>query len=337
MKRGASKVVVITGASSGIGRATAHEFARRGARIGLMARGREGLDNARREVEQLGGSALVLPTDVADHTQVAAAAEAVDREYGPVDVWVNNAVVTVIAPVKETTPEEFRRVTEVGYLGVVYGTLQALKRMLPRDRGTIIQIGSALSYRGIPLQGPYCGAQHAIKGFCDALRTELQHDNSKVHVTLIRPSGVNTPLWNHSLTRMGRLPRPIGRIYQPEVVARAIAWASEHKRREMSIGWDSVKAIYGNKAFPAAADWDLARSGYERQESEPAVSPNRPNNVWEPLPGDPGLHGPYNDESYDTSMQVWLSRHRGWLAFAGAGLAAATAIGFMSGNGRGRS
>jgi NAD(P)-dependent dehydrogenase (short-subunit alcohol dehydrogenase family) len=333
-RRKTGDVVVITGASSGIGRATAHEFARSGAKVALLARGREGLDAARREVEQLGGQALVIPTDVADAEQVESAAERVERELGPIRVWVNNAVVTVLAKVWELTPQELKRVTDVGYLGVAYGTLAALKRMRPRDCGSIIQIGSALSYRGIPLNGAYCAAQHAIKGLCESLWTELEHEHSRVGVTLVMPSGVNTPLWNHSRTRTKHLPRPIGKLYQPEVIARVIHHVAYHPRRKVSVGHESVKAVLGNRIAPFLADWDLSRTGIERQESEPIpVDPDRPDNLWEPVPGDPGTHGPYNEEAWNFSVQSWATTHRGLLATLGLGLAAAAAGALMTRHG----
>jgi NAD(P)-dependent dehydrogenase (short-subunit alcohol dehydrogenase family) len=239
-----SDVVVITGASAGVGRATAWEFAKRGARIGLLARGQEGLDATCREVQTLGGKALAIPTDVADADQVEAAAAQVERELGPIRVWVNNAMATVFSPVKETTPEEFKRSTEVTYLGAVYGTMSALKRMLPRDSGSIVQVGSALVYRSIPLQAAYCGAKHGLKGFTDSLRTELLHDGSHIHLTMVQLPALNTPQFSWSKTRMPRQPQPVPPIFQPEVAAEAIVWAAYHKRREVYVGMPTVKAIW---------------------------------------------------------------------------------------------
>src|SRR5919199_155521 len=255
------EVVVITGASAGVGRATARAFAREGAYIGLLARGRDGLEGARRDVEESGGRALVLPTDVSDADAVERAAEAIEREFGPIDLWINNAMVSVFSPVKEMRPEEYRRVTEVTYLGYVYGTLAALKRMLPRGRGVIVQVGSALAYRGIPLQSAYCGAKHAVQGFVDSLRSELLHDRSNVRVTMVQLPALNTPQFSWVKSRLPREPQPVPPIFQPEVAARAIYWAAHNDRRELYVGWPTVKAIVGNKAAPGLADWYLAPLG----------------------------------------------------------------------------
>lgn len=255
------RVVVITGASAGVGRATVREFATRGARIGLLARDLDRLEATKQEVEELGGRALVLPTDVADPDQVEAAAAKVEATFGPIDVWVNNAMVSVLSPVKEMTTDEYRRVTDVTYLGYVYGTLSALRRMLPRDRGMIIQVGSALAYRAIPLQSAYCGEKHAIQGFTESLRSELIHDGSKVRVTIVQLPAVNTPQFSWIKSRMPRHPQPVPPIYQPEVIARAIVWAADHDRRELSVGVSTVKAIVGDKFIPGTLDHYLARIG----------------------------------------------------------------------------
>src|ERR671938_474508 len=260
------EVVVITGASAGVGRATAIAFARRGAHIGLLARGHDGLEGARRDVEAAGGRALVLPTDVADPTQVEAAATQVEETFGPIDIWVNDAMASVFSPIKEMEPEEFRRVTEVTYLGYVYGTLAALKRMLPRDRGVIVQVGSALAYRGIPLQAAYCAAKHAIQGFVDSLRSELIHDGSNVRVTMVQLPAMNTPQFSWVKSRLPREPQPVPPIYQPEVGARAVYWAAHNERRELYVGWPTVKDIVGNQLEPAFADWYLAQTGYDAQQ-----------------------------------------------------------------------
>ena len=313
------EVVVITGASAGVGRATAREFARHGAHVALVARGREGLEGARREVEQLGGRALVLPLDVSDADAVERAAEATERELGPIDIWVNNAMVSVFSPVKKMRPEEYRRVTEVTYLGYVYGTLAALKRMLPRDRGMIVQVGSALAYRGIPLQSAYCGAKHAIQGFMDSLHAELLHDESNVRVTMVQLPAMNTPQFSWVKSRLPREPQPVPPIYQPEVGARAVYWAAHNERRELYVGWPTVKAIVGNKVAPGFGDWYLAQTGYDAQQTGEPVSPERRDNLWEPVPGDHGARGHFDERSSESSPQLWATTHRGLFALAGVG------------------
>jgi NAD(P)-dependent dehydrogenase (short-subunit alcohol dehydrogenase family) len=316
------EVVIITGASAGVGRATALAFARRGAAIGLIARGADGLEGARREVEAAGGAALVLPADVADAEKVEAAAAAVERHFGPIDVWINNAMVSVFAPIKETTPEEFKRVTEVTYLGCVYGTLAALKRMLPRDRGVIVEVGSALAYRGIPLQAAYCGAKHALQGFVDSLRCELLHDRSRVRVTMVELPALNTPQFSWVKSRLPRKPKPVPPIFQPEVAADAIVWAAHHDRTELYVGWPTVKAIVGDKIAPRFADWYLARMGYDAQQTEEMESAERRDNLWAPVPGDHGAHGSFDAEAGASSVELWIGTHRGLLALAAVGLAA---------------
>src|SRR5438105_11498083 len=256
------EVVVITGASAGVGRATVREFARHGAHIGLVARGRDGLEGARREVEEAGGRALVLPTDVADADAVETAAETVERELGAIDVWVNNAMASVFSPVKAMRADEFRRVTEVTYLGCVHGTLSALRRMQPRDRGTIVQVGSALAYRSIPLQSAYCAAKHAIVGFTDSLRCELRHDGSRVHLTVVHLPALNTPQFDWVRSRLPRRAQPVPPIYQPEVAARAIWWAAHHRRREVHVAFPTVLAIQAEKIAPGVLDRYLGRTGY---------------------------------------------------------------------------
>jgi NAD(P)-dependent dehydrogenase (short-subunit alcohol dehydrogenase family) len=315
------EVVVITGASAGVGRATAREFARRGARIGLIARGREGLEATAREVEEEGGWALVVPADVANPQQVEAAAAAVEKKFGPIDVWVNNAMTSVFSTVEETTPEEFKRVTEVTYLGYVHGTLAALRRMRPRDEGVIVQVGSALAYRGIPFQSAYCAAKHAIQGFCESLRTELLHEGSRVRLTMVQMPALNTPQFGWVKSRLPRKAQPVPPIFQPEVAARAIVWAAHHKRRELWVGWPTVKAILGNRLAPGLADRYLARNGYESQQYDGLDDPHRAHNLWEPVPGDHGAHGAFDDRAKDRSLQLWAATHRGWVTLAGAGLA----------------
>ena len=323
------EVVVITGASAGVGRATAQAFARDGARIGLLARGRERLEAAKREVESLGGAGLAIPTDVADPDQVELAAEGVERAFGPIDIWINNAMVSVFSPVRRMTADDFRRVTEVTYLGYVYGTLSALRRMLPRDRGKIVQVGSALAYRGIPLQSAYCAAKHAVEGFNESLRCELLHDGSNVKVTMVQLPAVNTPQFNWSKSRMPRKPQPVPPIFQPEVAADAIHWAARHNRREWWLGFPTVLAIVGNKIAPGFADRYLARNGYESQMRSAAADPNRPNNLYEPVPGDYGAHGDFDRRARNFSWPFWLNKHRTGLALTGgclAGLGAAALL-----------
>jgi NADP-dependent 3-hydroxy acid dehydrogenase YdfG len=315
-RRRNSEVIVITGASAGVGRAASVAFAKQGAKIGLLARGEARLKETRKEIESAGGEALVLPTDVADPDQVEAAAAAVERKFGPIDIWVNNAMVSVLSPVKEMTADEMKRVTEVTYLGTVYGTLAALRRMLPRNRGVIIQVGSALAYRSIPLQSAYCGAKHAIKGFTDSLRSELIHDKSRVRITMVQLPALNTPQFSWIKSRMPNHPQPVPPIFQPEVAAEAIVWAARHHRRELTVGWPAVKAIQGNKFFPGFADGYLAKTGYSSQQTNVPVDPDRPDNLWRPVPGNHGAHGIFDPVAKPSSMQLWLNTHRSRLALA---------------------
>jgi NAD(P)-dependent dehydrogenase (short-subunit alcohol dehydrogenase family) len=309
------EVVVITGGSAGVGRATARKFARHGARIGLLARGFDGLEGARREVEQLGGKALVIPVDVANANQVEAAAAQVEADLGEIDIWINNAMASVFSPVKEMTPEEFRRVTEVTYLGCVYSTLSALKRMLARDRGVIVEVGSALAYRGIPLQSAYCAAKHAVQGFCDSLRCELLHDHSAVRITMVQLPALNTPQFGWVKSRLPRKAQPVPPIFQPEVAAEAIYFAAHNPRREFYVGFPSVKAIVANKIAPGLLDHILARTGYDSQQYNGPEDPNRAHNLCQPVPGDHGAHGDFDARAKKFSPQLWTSEHRGWLAF----------------------
>ena len=319
------EVVVITGASAGVGRATVREFARHGAWVGLIARGTDGLEGAQREVEVAGGRALVLPVDVADPQQLEAATDRVERELGPIDIWVNNAMTSVFSPIKEMTPAEFKRVTEVTYLGYVYGTLAALKRMLPRDRGTIVHVGSALAYRSIPLQAAYCAAKHAVLGFFASLRTELMHDKSNVHTTMVQMPALNTPQFGWVKSRLPRKAQPVPPIFQPEVAAHAIYYAAHHpERREYYPGFSTVKAIFGNKLMPSVGDRYLARHGYDAQQHDGPEDPNRPDNLFQPVPGDHGAHGAFNDRAHTYSVELWAETHVKLLAAAAAaGLVAA--------------
>jgi NAD(P)-dependent dehydrogenase (short-subunit alcohol dehydrogenase family) len=326
------KVVAITGASAGVGRATVRRFARESARIGLIARGQERLDEAAAEVEELGGEAFVLPLDVADPDALDEAAEKIEERFGPLDVWVNNAMATVFAPVRDTTPEEFARATEVTYMGAVWGTMAALRRMLPRDRGTIVQVGSALAYRSIPLQAAYCGAKSAIRGFTESLRTELLHEGSDVHVTMVELPAHNTPQFSWSRAKMPRKPQPVPPIFQPEVAAEAIYYAATHRRRELVVGWPAVKAIYGEKVVPGLLDRYLARNGYEAQQTDEPLDGEREGNLFEPVPGEFGAHGEFDDRSKTRSLLFELDRRRGPIVIA-AGLGAAAAA-LLSRNGK---
>ena len=324
-KKRSEENVVITGASAGVGRATAHAFAKRGAKVGLIARGTGGLDAACKEVESLGGHAFAIPADVADAKQVENAAAQLEAKFGPIDIWVNDAMTTVFSPFREITAEEFKRATEVTYLGTVYGTMSALRRMIPRNRGVIVQVGSALAYRAIPLQAPYCGAKHAIRGFTDSVRSELIHDGSNIHITMVQLPALNTPQFNWCRTRLPRHPQPVPPIFQPEVAAEAIVWAALHRRREVNVGASTDKAIWANKCAPGTLDWYLARNGYDAQQTSDPVDPNRPDNLFEPLPGDPGTHGIFDAEASGRSVQAWKTMHRGWVGMA-TGLLASAAV-----------
>ena len=329
------EVVVITGASAGVGRATVRAFAREGAHIGLVARGRDGLEGARAEVEAAGGRALVLPLDVSDADAVEEAAERVERELGPIGIWVNNAMLSVFSPVKEMRPEEYRRVTEVTYLGYVYGTLAALRRMLPRDRGVIIQVGSALAYRAIPLQSAYCAAKHAVAGFTESLLSELIHDGSRVRVTMVHLPAVNTPQFDWVKSRLPNRAQPVPPIFQPELMAEAIVHAARHDvGREMLVAWPTIKAVLGDKVVPGWIDRKLAKDGYSGQQTSEPADPDRPHNLWEPLPGDHGAHGRFDERARDQSWALWATTHREWLSLAGAGLAGLALAAFTGGGRR---
>ena len=315
------KVIVITGATGGVGRATAWAFAAQGARIALLARGEAQLEATKKEVEQRGGQAITISCDVADAAAVEEAAARTERELGPIDVWVNNAMNSVFAPIKEIHPDEFRRVTEVTYLGQVYGTMAALKRMLPRNRGSIVLVGSALAYRGIPLQSAYCGAKHGIEGFYDSLRTELMHDKSAIKTCMVQLPAMNTTQFGWVLSRLPNKPRPMGKVYQPEVAARAIVFAAAHNRRSIWVGYPTFKAIIGNKIAPWYADYVLARTGFDGQQTDEPAPADRRNNVWEPVPEDRGAYGEFAAIAHHRSLTLWAGINRN-LVRAVAGLGA---------------
>jgi NAD(P)-dependent dehydrogenase (short-subunit alcohol dehydrogenase family) len=301
-----NQVVVVTGASAGIGRAVAERFGARGARVALIARGEAGLDGAAAAVRAKGGTALALPADVADFDAVDQAAQRATDELGPIDVWVNVAFTSVFAPFTEIKPDEFRRVTEVAYLGYVHGTMAALNRMKPRDRGTIVQVGSALGYRSIPLQSAYCGAKHAINGFTESVRTELLHDHSRVRVTVVQMPAVNTPQFSWVLSRLPRKAQPVPPIYQPEVAAEGVVFAADHaERKEYWVGGSTVATILGQKLAAPLLDRYLARTGYKSQQTRQRETSGRPGNLWQPLdqaPGtDHGAHGDFDDQARDHS------------------------------------
>jgi NAD(P)-dependent dehydrogenase (short-subunit alcohol dehydrogenase family) len=322
-----AEVVVVTGASAGVGRAIAHAFARRGARVGLLARGEPALQLAAREVEELGGSAFVMAIDVADFAQVDAAAEAVEAALGPIDVWVNNAMATVFARFLDVHPDEFRRATEVTYLGAVHGTMAALRRMVPRDRGTVVQVGSALSYRAIPLQAAYCGAKFAVRGFTDSVRTELMHDGSNVWITMVQLPAVNTPQFSWCRTRLPKHPQPVPPIFDPDVPAEAVYWAAHHRRRELDVGFSAVKAIVGNKLAPRFADWYLARTGFDSQQVEDMPVGERRDNLFEAIPDEASTRGIFDAQAKRRSYQLYLTMHRRLLAGLLEGAAGAVAVG----------
>lgn len=323
------RVVVITGGSAGVGRAIAREFAARGADVGLIARGRERLEAAGEEIRRAGRRASIYAADVADADALEAAAGHFENELGPIDCWVNNAMTTVFAPITKVRPEEFRRVTEVTYLGFVYGTQAALRRMLPRDRGVIVQVGSALAFRGIPLQAAYCGAKHAIQGFTESLRTELQHDGSGVRVTSVHLPAMNTPQFEWVLSRLPNRAQPVPPIYEPEVAARAVVWASTHDRRDLLVGFSTSKAVWGNRIAPGVADRYLAEHGYDAQQTDEPEADDRPSNLWEPVPGDYGAHGRFAERTRSWSPWTRASEHRAAIGGTVGVLALAAAAGYL--------
>lgn len=322
------RIVAVTGASAGIGRACARAFARRGDDVAVLARGEEGLDGAREEVEAAGGRCLPVSVDVADADAVAAAVDRIERDLGPVDVWVNDAFTSVFAPFTQMSAEEFRRVTEVTYLGYVYATMAVLPRMLERDRGAIVHVGSALSYRGIPLQSAYCGAKHAIQGFHESVRCELLHDRSNVHVTMVQMPAVNTPQFDWVLSRLPRKAQPVPPIYQPEVAAKAVVYAADHpRRREYWVGGTTATTLALNAIAPGLLDRYLARTGYRSQQTDQPRSPDSPVNLWQAVDSsdgrDYGAHGRFDGRSTARSLQLWASQHHGTLAAAATAVAGA--------------
>lgn len=320
-----TKTVVITGASAGLGRAIAHEFGKAGAQVGLISRDLAALEITSGEVEKLGGTAATYAGDVSDDQAVEAAAASFEERLGPIDVWINNAMVSVFSPIKEMEAAEFRRVTEVNYLGYVYGTLAALRRMLPRNSGRIIQIGSALSVRSIPLQSAYCASKHAIVGFTDSLRCELYHDKSAVKAIVVQMPAMNTPQFTWVKSRLPHLPQPVPPIYEPEVGARVVLHAAmaPSPRREYWVGGSTVKAIVGQKFIPGLLDLYLGKTGYKAQQRDEPDSPERRNNVWQPIPTSLGAHGPFDGKSRSFSLEAEISKHRGWFLFGCALLGAA--------------
>ncbi|MBK0379693.1 SDR family oxidoreductase [Mucilaginibacter segetis] len=322
-----NKIVVITGASAGLGRSIVREFAAQGATVALLARGEDGLNAAVKEVEQAGGKAKAYPTDVGDAAQVEAAAQAIENELGPIDIWVNNAMVSVFGPLKQIESADFKRVTDVTYLGQVYGTQAALKYMLPRNKGTIILIGSALAYRGIPLQSAYCGAKHGIHGFFESLRAELIHDKSNIKLSMVQLPAMNTTQFGFVKSYLPNKPKPMGRIYEPEVAAKAIVEVARNYKREAFVGYPTVQTILGNKFIPGWLDHYLAKTGFKGQQTDEAKDPARKNNLYKPLPGDHGAHGDFDAKSWDFSPQFWAASHEAlsWGAVALAGLA----VGFL--------
>lgn len=321
------KVVVVTGGTAGLGRAIARAFADRGARVAVLARGEERLRDTERDLERRGARALGISVDVADADAVDGAATQIETELGPIEVWVNNAMTTVFSRFDDITPAEFRRVTEVTYLGFVNGTMAALRRMRARDRGTIVQVGSALAYRSIPLQSAYCGAKHAIRGFTNSLRTELIHDGSSIHLTLVNMPGLNTPQFDWCRSHLPRKAQPVGDVFQPEVGAEAVVWSAIHRRRELDVSWTSLRTIVGNKMFPRLGDRLAAREAYDPQMAEELEPPERASNLYAPVASPVAAHGRFRG-ALASSPELWASTHRGPLLIAALGLVLAATVGW---------
>jgi short-subunit dehydrogenase len=324
------KTVVITGASAGLGRAMVREFAKHGANIGLIARGKDGLNAAKAEVERNGGMACVVPADVSDAEQVERAAKKIEDYFGAIDIWINNAMVSVFGPLKKMEAEDFKHVTDVTYLGQVYGTQAALKRMLPKDKGTIILIGSALAYRGIPLQSAYCGAKHAIHGFFESLRSELIKDKSNVKLSMVQMPAMNTTQFSWVKSYLKNKPKPMGRIFEPEVAAKAVVQVARDHQRELYVGYPTVKTIWGNKVIPGYIDNYLAKTGFDGQQTDEPESADRQNNLWQPVPGDHGARGSFATDSWNYSPETWMTTHKkttlGIIAGLALGIGAVAAL-----------
>jgi short-subunit dehydrogenase len=310
------KVVVVTGASAGVGRAVARLFGQKGYKVGLVARGKDGLEGARREIEESGSQALVVEGDVSDPNVLENAAARAESELGPIDVWVNNAMTSVFSTFFEMSLDEFRRVNDVTYLGYVYGTKAALNRMRPRNRGAIVQVGSALAYRGIPLQSAYCGAKHGIQGFTESVRSELMHEKSRIHLTMVQMPALNTPQFGWVKSRLPHKAQPVPPIYQPEVAARGVYWAATHRRRQLYVGLSTSVVIAGNKFLPGFGDWYLSKTGFKSQQYDGLEDPHRPNDLWHPVPGDHGARGNFDARAHEHSRQLWATTHRKTLALA---------------------
>jgi NAD(P)-dependent dehydrogenase (short-subunit alcohol dehydrogenase family) len=332
-----TETVVVTGGTAGVGRATVREFARNGANLAILARGEDRLQAAKKEVEEFGRKALAISVDVSDAEAVEKAADQIERELGQIDIWVNNAFAGIFARFLDVTPEEYERVTAVTYLGQVNGTRAALKRMTPRNRGSVVLVGSALAYRGIPLQSAYCGAKHAIQGLIDSVRTELIHDAPGVHISMVQLPGLNTPQFEWIRAKLPGKQRPIGAVFQPEVAARAIYFAAHSDRKEIEVGYPTVQSIWGDKVASAWLDDYLAEVGFTGQQSPEPVSPDRKDNLFEPVPGDFAAHGRFDNEAHEDSPELWASMHKKQIGLAALGAVAASAagVGFMLAGRRG--